>query len=143
MATFFRATTDVAAEKTLMEIQSLLGRKGARQIRIDYMDNEPTGLAFTLEVNGQIIPFLMPARWERTLAAMKRNRVERRYLNAAQAKRTSWRVILMWLQAQIAFIETGQVSFAEIMTPFIQTKRGLLYEVLVENPQLLLEMKGD
>lgn len=38
----------------------------------------------------------------------------------AQAKRIAWRQILRWVEAQMAFVETGMVKMEEVFMPYIQ-----------------------
>lgn len=36
----------------------------------------------------------------------------------SQAERTAWRLVLRWVQAQLAMIETGMVSAPEVFYPY-------------------------
>lgn len=54
-----------------------------------------------------------------TLLLMKKR--SRGYVDPAQAKRTAWRQILRWIDAQLALIEVGQASAFEVFMPYLTT----------------------
>jgi len=126
---FFMATTKISPEKTASEIMELLGKKGAKQILTEYEDAQLIALSFTILASGQEIPFRLPLRWEACLAAMKKDRKTPNHLcNPDQAKRTAWRIILRWVQAQFALIDTGMADLTEVMLPYLQVGEQTFYE---------------
>jgi hypothetical protein len=128
---FFMASTKIVSEKTASEIQMLLGQKGASRILTEYEGKEISALSFMIEVNGKSIPFRLPLRWASCLAAMRSDRsTPRHYCNEDQAKRTAWRVLLRWVQAQFALIDTQMASITEVMLPYAQIGEYTLYEKL-------------
>jgi hypothetical protein len=118
---FYMATTKIEPGKTAAEITALLGRKGAKSILTEYECGEIVALSFLIEREGKEIPFRLPLRWENCLEAMKRDRqTPRHLLRVDQAKRTAWRIILRWIEAQFALIDTGMASLMEVMLPYVQ-----------------------
>ena len=133
--TLYMQSTKIEASRTAADIQSLLVRFGARQIMTEIdKDGEVTSLTFSVEVSGNLIPYKLPARIEpvfELLQAMRtvRNRSNKVEQDWDQAKRVAWRLLLRWLQSQLALIDTGMVSTAEVMTPWILLKDGkMLFE---------------
>ena len=128
---FFMGSTNIKPEKTAAEIQGLLGYKGAHQILMEYENREIVAVSFTLRNGNQEIPFRLPVRWEACLQAMLNDPgTPMSRCNKDQAKRTAWRIILRWVQAQIALIDTEMVTMTEVMLPYIQVGKGTFYEAL-------------
>lgn len=130
---FYMASTKIAAEKTAAEITALLGWKGAKKILMEYDNGEIVAVSFTITIGPKEIPFRLPVRWRACLEAMHRDRTTPRHLcKEEQAKRVAWRVVLRWLQAQLALVETGMVDLAEVMLPYVQMGERTFYEALAE-----------
>jgi hypothetical protein len=55
-------TTKVPAAKTVAEIQSVLGSKGATHVSIDYRDGKPMAVEFGLKLQQSILHFRLPHR---------------------------------------------------------------------------------
>jgi len=140
---FYMASTKIPCEQTAGEIQALLGKSGARQVLTEYENGEVMAISFMIENGGKQIPFRLPLRWEACLEAMKRDRQTANHLcNEVQAKRTAWRIILRWVQAQFALIETGMVTLTEVMLPYLQVDaKATLYEKMIDNQFKLLPAK--
>lgn len=135
--TLFMETTCVDPHKTAAEITALLVSGGARQIAMTYgAAGELQGLAFTLVVEGGLVPFCLPVRtspifkllngrrkhsWDRNDSAAK---------DKAQAERVAWRQLLRWIQAQLAMIDVGMVAAQEVFLPYMQNPDGrTVYEL--------------
>lgn len=151
MKTLFMETTKIGPQKTVGEIQEVLGRYGASAIRTDYGNGEVIGVSFTVLINHDQIPFRLPCRWSMVLETlMGRIRGERseEYLEkkreeyTPQAKRIAWRQILRWVEAQLALVETGMVKMQEVFIPYMLMDKGkTLYEKLEETQFKMLEHK--
>ena len=115
----YMETTKKDPEDTLVEIQKLLKQIGVRDMLINYdEDGEVQGVSFTIDKDGQLIPFKLPANHEPLWKLAQEGRT--RYIrNEQQARRVAWRQILRWIQAQIAMIEIGMVSADEIFLPYM------------------------
>ncbi len=136
------ATTQIAAEKTAMEISSLLAKSGAKQALTSYGDDgEAIGLSFIIERGGARIPFKLPVNADKVLQAMKNDRKTPGSLcNKEQAGRVAWRLILRWVQAQLALVETTAVKLEEVFLPYAQQQNGqTVYEAFAERKFLALE----
>src|SRR5215831_942993 len=109
----FMGTTDVPAERTAGEIMRLLGKAGAKSIVMDYERGDVSGMRWKMAVDGRDAVFSMPVRVGPIFTVLQRQRptAQRKLDNAdrdhAQAVRVAWRQLLRWIQAQLAFAETG------------------------------------
>lgn len=120
-------TTEIDAVRTAGELSSLLAQKGARAIQIEYLADSggiPESLAFALDINGQRLMYKLPARAEGVLATLKRDRVEARYCNIAQARRIAWRILVDWVKAQIAIVDMGSADLQEVFLPYMIVASG-------------------
>lgn len=137
-------TTEVEPIKTAGEIMGLLAMKGAQSIMIDYRDGEPVGLAFRITVNAREIAFKLPCNVEGAHRAMARMNIAPRYQNKDQARRTAWRIVKNWVEAQMAIIDCGQAEMAEVFLPYAITETGqTLFQRIQENPNRLLGSGSD
>jgi hypothetical protein len=126
--TLFMERTDVPAERTAQEIHALLVEAGARQVLTEYNDKrEITGIHFIMAVNNQQIPFKMPVRTEKLTEVFIRRAQKTGYLGEQKkekirdkAKRVAWRQLLRWIEAQLAFIDSGMAETAEVFMPYLQ-----------------------
>ena len=56
-----------------------------------------------------------------------------------QARRVAWRIIKDWVEAQMAIVATKMVTLPQVFLPYAVNKNGqTLYQIVAENPQLLL-----
>ncbi len=133
-------TTTISVKKTIGEIQSLLSKKGARKIVVDYNDShQPVNITFGIMWNSNMVAYSLPCRHEGVLKVLIKQNVPRALRTEQQALRVSWRIIKTWIEAQMAIIESEIASLAEVFLPYAVTKDGkTLYEQLNENNDLLL-----
>jgi hypothetical protein len=129
----FMETTRVSAETTSSQIVALLGRAGAFSVLINYEGGKVTAISFRLQVGNNALPFLLPVRTEAVLRMMSRRNKQLGLTDDARAKaeRVAWRQAFRWLQAQLAFCETGMVKMEEVFFPYLQVDDGsTVYEAL-------------
>jgi hypothetical protein len=149
-------TTEVAAEKTIGEITSMLVRKGARSISNHYRDDGGIdAVVFVMHVAGVPVRFQLPSNVEGVLAVMLKQKPynpshhgwgkQDEYLAKwrKQAERTSWRILKDWVEAQLALIESGQAETAQVFMPYALHQDGrTMYELFVESNQKPLGAGG-
>lgn len=138
-------TTEVAAMKSIGEIQGMLVAHGARQILIAYGDKgEPVGLAFIIATDYGDTPFRLPANADRVEAVLLQQLASSRYRQwdtqyqeqrkakiKEQAYRVAWRILKDWIRAQMAILETEMVTIDQIFLPYMEVDQGkLLYEAM-------------
>lgn len=137
-------TTEVPSDRTVAEIQRILAKAGAASVRIDYAQGEPAAVSFLLMLGGQPAPFRLPSNWEGVWAIIRKDAsVARRLRTEGQAKRIAWRVVKDWVEAQLALIQSGQASMAQLFLPHAVRADGrTFFEVVAAEPQLLLGRGG-
>lgn len=133
-------TTSISAEKTIGEIEKLLVKKGVVKFVCDYQDMIPSAVTFALMMGDRMTYFSMPANYDGVFRAMQKDRdVPSSYCTRAQAIRVAWRIIKVWIQAQLVIIEAGQAELPEIFLPYAITSAGnTLYKQIKEDPKFLI-----
>lgn len=125
--TLYMETTKISAEKTVAQIQEVLGKNGADQILIEYDHGEVVGICFRVFVSGKSLPFRMPCKWEPIFEHFLERRTNMVHDEKAldvltqKSKRVAWRQILRWVEAQMAMIQTSMVKMHEVFLPYLQT----------------------
>ncbi len=95
-------TTNIAPQKTVMEIQSALAKAGASAIMANYdASGNIVALSFKILADGQEIAFKLPTAWEPVQATLKRQRVSPKYQTPEQALRVAWRITKDWVEARV------------------------------------------
>lgn len=139
-------TTTISIEKTISEIEKILAINGASHIFKMYDDKGvPSALAFKIKVDGErYIDFKLPMESEKIFEVFKKSKIEKRYKNIEQAKRTGWRIIKDWIYAQMALIEIHVVKFEQVFLPYmydIKTDQTLFQKYEERNFDFALEDK--
>jgi hypothetical protein len=141
-------TTEIAASKTIGEVQSLLVKAGARKIMTDYDDEgNPTTISFLVATLWGDRGFILPANIESVYKVLTRQASQRkvaaRYATKEQASRVGWRIIKDWVEAQLAIIETEMVTLDQVFLPYmVVDKERSLYQLMAAH-QLALPAPGD
>lgn len=119
-------TTQIAAEKTITEIQKVLARAGAQAILTEY-DPEAVLCAVSFRINtpSGMISFRLPANVDRVLACLKReSKVPKRLKTKEQASRVAWRILKDWIEAQMAIVEAECAELTEVFLPYAHDDQG-------------------
>lgn len=138
-------STTVKVEKSIAEIQSILAAHGAHGVLVEYDEQrQPKQLRFSVAVQGgQEVYFTLPARSERIIAILKRQRVPKRLQGMDQARRVAWRLIKDWVRAQVALIEAELVEMTEVFLPYMTNAKGeTMFEVIKAKSFALPERTG-
>ncbi len=134
-------TTQIAAQKTVGEILSILARHGAENVNIQYGDfrgeRAPIACAFQVTIDGNPVGFRLPVRWQGVRRALNKH-AQPRYQNDEQALRVAWRIVKDWVEAQMALIEAQQAELAEIFLPYAIAPNGQTMYEQFKARQLLL-----
>lgn len=119
-------STSIDSVKTIGEISSFLVGRKANKISVDYKDGVAIALTFCIPTKKHGILFYeLPCNWEGVLAVMKMEKVGKKYENKDQALRTGWRIIKVWVEAQMAIVDAGLVDMEEIFLPYVIMKEGV------------------
>lgn len=153
--TLFMETTKISVEKTVAEIQVLLGQSGCSGVMTLFDDNKQvSAVCFKVLLLDKEIPFRLPCRWE-PISKMLYDKVknwpqdqerfeEKKQDIENQARRIAWRQIYRWIQAQLALIDTGMVKVQEVFLPYIQVnvEGQTLFQRLEEQKFKAIEYKN-
>jgi hypothetical protein len=127
-------TTTIAVDKTVGEIQKILGAHGAKSIQVDYTLGIPSAVAFFVDTPFGERTYLLPANvegvWQALAQQHRKGKVPIRLTTKEQAARVAWRIIKDWTEAQMAIIEAGMVTLDQVMLPYMQVGQESLYEAL-------------
>lgn len=119
-------TTGIDVSKTIGDIMQCLAEHKAKEITVNYDEGGlPVGLCFSLVANGNKVFFQLPCRWESVLNALKNDKkVPAKQRTKEQAMRTCWRILLSWVKCQMALVEPGMASSAEVFFQYALTTDG-------------------
>lgn len=141
-------TTEIDADKSIHQIQKILGKIGAAQIMTDYAEGIISAIAFTLVVNGQTFGFRLPCDWRPVYTILHDNKNpysdgDKRLPHQKsewklQAVRVAWRIVKDWVEAQCAIIETKMVKTEQVFLPYLLTKNGETLYQQIESTQFRL-----
>jgi hypothetical protein len=140
-------TTSIDEHKTVAEIQMCLARKGAANIQIQYDGGLPQAVAFCLKVGDSLVPFRLPCNFDGVLKAMSKQfksaydqgRKMKDPAFRAQSRRTAWRIVKDWVEAQMAIVEAEQAQLAEVFLPYVVSQSGqTMFQNFLENQQRTL-----
>ncbi len=127
MAAPVNYSTQIAATKTVGEMQSMLAAAGAQRIAVDYLNGAPAALSFALDTDHGVRLFSLPVNIDQ-MHQLLVNKDRRGELKAGvkavrssreQAERVAWRIMKDWLGAQLALIESEMVELTEVMLPYL------------------------
>lgn len=136
-------TTTIDSEQTIGEIQKALSKYGVSAMMTEYDGQQVSAVSFQLNIDGKKMAFKMPCNWRAVRAVFDEQgirTVKHRDKNLDnQAIRTAWRVIKVWVEAQLALVEINMVTVPQVFLPYAITKDGrTLSEKMAENPEFLL-----
>lgn len=145
-------TTKIAVEKTVSEIEVILSKHGAKKILKDYDGaGYVTGISFMVDTPAGQIPFKLPIDLQAWTALINRA-VEDRKLpkrfwdDADQARRTGWRVIKDWIDAQLAIVETQTVTIEQVFLPYafdFRTNKTMYQKFLEQTDKFVALPEGE
>src|SRR5437867_214674 len=102
-------------------LQKTLVAHGAKQIVFDYGDDgKIDGLTFAIKHQERLLHIQLPARLKEAGQLLREQGF--RYDNE-QVYRVAWRNILDWVEAQMAFIDIGQVKLEQVFFPYMVNKK--------------------
>lgn len=135
-------TTQIPLEKTIGEIQTLLSQNGAIGIAFDYSDTgKLKAIYFRIKYKDKDLPFRLPANPEavyQELYAHKRGAWRYEKQRKIEADMIAWRVVKLWVEAQITHINLGQAKIHEAFLAYLVVGQNqTLFQKMEENQMLL------
>lgn len=132
-------TTSVNSAKTVAQIQSILGTKGATHVSVDYRDGTAIAVTFGLNVAETIVNFRLPCNVDGVSAAVKKQKPgSSLWRDRAQCERIAWRIVKDWVEAQLALVEANQAEIAEVFLPYAINGSGQTFFQAFKGKQLAL-----
>lgn len=130
--------TKLPAGRHIGMAQEALIKAGASGIATVFEEGRIVGLAFSISIKGNNIQFKLPINW-RNFQNVLRKEQNRRADEDDYAYRVAWACVADWIEAQMAFIESENVTLPQVFLPYAVTKSGdTLFEQVVKNPNNLL-----
>lgn len=133
----FMESTKKDPEETISEIQKLFRKfnVSVRGILTNYNDdNHVESVSFKINIDGDEIPYKLPADHRPILAMANQN--ELKYIrpkDEEQCRRVAWRQIFRWVEAQLALVQTGQGTVDQIFLPYMMVdSNNTLYDKFID-----------
>lgn len=122
-------TTSIKAAKTANEVQAILVKGGARQIMSVFDDDgQVSALSFSVMTQLGMRGFTLPVDWLPVLSILNKDpRVPGHKKNNEHARNVAWRIMKDWIEAQMALVETGMVTFDQVMLPYMRSVEGATF----------------
>ena len=132
-------TSQISAMRSIGLIEAKLAAKGASQILKEYdPEGKVEGIAFIIKIDGVDMPFKLPAKVDECGIILK-SRYKKLTASViknirAQAERTSWKVVLDFVDVMLAMIELRQAEFMQVFMPYLydHSKRQTYFEKVKE-----------
>jgi hypothetical protein len=111
-------STEVEAGRTVGEIISLLVAKRCTAINTDYENGRLLALTFVVKVGDNMIPFRMTPNIEGVARKLPNPH------DKIRAERVAWRILLRWVEAQMAMIDSTQAELGQVFLPYAVRNDG-------------------
>jgi hypothetical protein len=122
-------TSDVPVSRSIARIFDRLVQCGATNITQTIDENKKvSGITFTLEVKGNTVMFKLPANSEKVeqilIDTIKLKHHHPAYERTVQTKReqaakTSWKILVDWVEVQLSLITLEQARPEEVFLPYL------------------------
>jgi hypothetical protein len=133
-------TSTVAPEKSIMQIEQLLIKAGARHISKEYgATGEVVALSFSVVNPETTLPVFirLPSDTEAAYLVLQKGKANFRWWTdhqkqalREQAKRSAWRLLWDWVAVQLSMIEMKQAEMVEVFLPYIWNGQASLFQQL-------------
>lgn len=142
-------TTEISVDKTSSEIQEILRKAKATAVLTEFNDHGIlTHISFKINTKHGLIPLRLPANIDKVYAVLLKGKNTNHhsfdaYKLKEQAARVAWRIIKVWLDAQLALTQTDMVEFEQVFLSYIQSPSGkTVYELFYDNGMKSLGFDG-
>ena len=144
-------STSIAADRTVGEIQQLLGNHGADAVQVRYENREPVAVSFSLVGPHGPRVFTLPADLAGVGRVLREQHRKGQLSSISRAKadssqhhaRVAWRTLKDWLAAQLALVEANMARLDQVMLPYLHVDgEKTLYEAYQAREQAAIEAGG-
>ena len=135
-------TSSVPVERTISMIEKELVKIGVSNIEKNYNNGIPEGIIFSIKMPKKI-SFKIPANIESAFEIIKTipgYKTKKNDWLLLQAGRTAWRIVLNWVEVQVAMVQLKQADAMQVFLPYVYDKKlnQTFYERIRENGFKLL-----
>ena len=134
-------TTTIKVEQTISEIEGILTKHKVTDIWKQYSEEgEVIGLNFIVQTAHGKLPFRLPANFTAVNQVLKNQKKDGKLSSIswdkindmAQARRVAWRILLDWIDAQLALVELEMVKIEQVFLPYMYDSKTekTLFETL-------------
>ena len=134
-------TTSISTEKTADEIQRKLADAKAQAVLCEYDESGiMIFMSFRIMTGNGSVFFRLPANTQGVYKSLCNNRkVPNRLKTQEQASRVAWRILRVWIEAQLAIVEAEMADLTEVFLPYAQNQAGkTVYETIKNDSFKLL-----
>lgn len=118
--------------------QAALVKAGASGVSYGYDQGRINALSFTLLLKDQTLQFKLPVNWCNFQKVLIKEQNPRAH-DEDYAYRVAWACTKDWIEAQMAFVESENVSLPQVFLPYAVVKGGqTLFEKVANNPGFML-----
>lgn len=136
-------TTTIDINKTLGEIQKILVKHGARKLMFDYdKSGHIQALCFSVDTPNGERGIKLPANVSVIFEVLKQQKSSGKIKtnpNYEQAEGVAWHIIKVWVEAQMAILETQMVQFDEIFLPYLLNDKGQTFFQMYQQNRLMID----
>lgn len=141
-------TTEIEVSKTVGEIEAILVKYGATAILKEYDTTQQiNAVNFKIITERGELPFKLPIK-VREMQQIINNLVAEKKLpkkffnDKEKAMKVGWRVIRMWIEAQMGLLEMHQTKVEEVFLPYMYSARTdqTLFQMLEKDNFKLLAL---
>lgn len=129
-------TTKIEADKTASQIQKMLAENGAKKVLFEYGDEGfVEHMNFIIDSPKGDLPIRLPCDWRPVLEVLEQDgKVPQRLATKEQAIRVAWRIVMAWVEAQMAILKTKMVVMPQIFLPYVVDigSDKTLYEKMID-----------
>ena len=128
-------TSSVSVERTISAIEQELVKIGVTHIEKRYENGLPTAIMFSIMFKTEILCFKVPVNPEAAYDIIKSipgYKSKSKDWLKAQSYRTAWRIVLNWVEVQVAMVQLRQADAMEVFLPYAydQSSNTTLFEKL-------------
>lgn len=136
-------TTEIAADKSISQIENILVEMGAGKIAKDYREGKLLSISFSIKSGENDIPYRLPGNVDGVYRIFKdgRSLTGSQAINLyKQAERTAWKNVREWCQLQAIMVKLQQVEPMEVFLPYMfsMEKQKTAFQLMKEGGFKLL-----
>lgn len=122
----------MAAGRYIEGAQAALIKAGASGISMEFEDGRVVGLSFGIKFGTRSIQFRLPVNWQNFQNVLRKEGIGRAD-DDEYAYRVAWACTKDWIEAQMAFVESENVSLPQVFLPYAVTQEGItLFEKVAQ-----------